>query len=79
MFKCGYKKNKAFAYRVSIGDYNYLQCTLYENFAKINSTSDMKIPQLFPLQFLKMILKSKIVSTHFTTQKVGTSVNWLKS
>ena len=25
--KCGYKKtNKAFAYRVPIGDYNYFQC-----------------------------------------------------
>ena len=24
--KCGYKKKKRFAYRVPIGDYNYLQC-----------------------------------------------------
>ena len=25
------RKNKAFAYRVPIGDYNYLQCTLPHN------------------------------------------------
>ena len=27
----GTKKNKAFAYRVSIGDYNYLQCSQSKN------------------------------------------------
>ena len=27
--KCGWKKNKAFAYRVPILNYNYLQCIMY--------------------------------------------------
>ena len=30
--KCGWKKNKAFAYRVPIRDYNYLQCIITWSF-----------------------------------------------
>ena len=37
------QKNKAFAYRVPIGDYNYLQCTdIYS--VGINSVHEVHIP-----------------------------------
>ena len=37
------KNNKAFAYRVPIGDYNYLQCTL--NFVLVGNDSKASIGQ----------------------------------
>ena len=35
------KKNKAFAYRVPIGDYNYLQCTTKVKEVTDNSNLDL--------------------------------------
>ena len=32
-------QKKAFAYRVPIGDYNYLQCNIFSNHHKVASTS----------------------------------------
>ena len=41
--KCGWKKNKAFAYRVPIGDYNYLQCTYTKKmYSEENTTKNCK-------------------------------------
>ena len=35
------KKNKAFAYRVPIGDYNYLQCVRTHDFTVASLTSNL--------------------------------------
>ena len=46
------KKNKAFAYRVPIGDYNYLQCGLGLNFhGKLCVGANLDT-------FLKMVIKN---------------------
>ena len=52
ILECIWKKNKAFAYRVSIGDYNYQQCTKKSGqliqipSQKIRSTKPERVKQL---------------------------------
>ena len=59
------KKNKAFAYRGTIGDYNYLQCVFrkYELFFKLLRKSKDNFPSKISSQFSKNTIKVHLLWT----------------